>query len=683
MTAPTGPRGPALLVALVCLLLLAHVPRSARTNYVGAADATEYLRQTRSLVEDGDAWIRPAEVELRHTWRLMPVPVEPALVSDQRRFSRFPVGAPLLFMPGYTLGGRLGVVWSVALFGCAALAYLFGWLARVTGDRWAAALAVTALGTSGPFVAMSMAEMTEVPALALIAAALWARARDEAQPGGFGVAVPALAAAFLPWLHLRYAPAALLLAWWGWRDLRRQRGRLLVAAGVVAAGWLGLWAWAWSLTGDPSPLSVTRISGTNSLESFAGLPGLVKGMLGHLVDQRVGLLVHAPLLALGLAGVWTLEGRARSQARDLALAALPVYLAFSAHQNWGSGWSPPCRFWIALTPVLVLGLAGLVRAARRHPEVWPWLVPPGLLGLAWTASYWWAPALQLPSDQSNLAPPLAILWREGGPDLTWCLPQWILSSSARELVLGALALAVGLAWAAALVGAARGQPAAGRGRVAAAALLAFGAWAWGTRPAGPPHDPLRVWPRFDVRFLHSYPSRMAKFAKLCQQQRRFDLEAEVLRQVVELEPTFLISWIRLSDLVARTRPDEADRLRQQALRIADLRLSGRRETYSDQALLAKKLGREAFAREKLEAFVEDFGVRVDYARRQLDEDAGPSAPPSPFRAPGGPPLVTLGASAPGARDPDQPDAIHLQGRRAVPGEGEREALAPGPGVQGP
>lgn len=100
-------------------------------------------------------------------------------------------------------------------------------------------------------------------------------------------------------------------------------------------------------------------------------------LLKVLFSPDHGLFSWTPLLALAVAGLLALWKRDRRQGSLLALVFLLFYYLVACYQNWAGISSFGNRFFISLTAVFVIGLAGLLAAVRRRS---------GERGFAWRGS---------------------------------------------------------------------------------------------------------------------------------------------------------------------------------------------------------------------------------------------------------------------------------------------------------
>jgi hypothetical protein len=178
----------------------------------------------------------------------------------------------------------------------------------------------------------------------------------------------ALLASALPWLHVKMIPAAVAL---GVIGAARLRGRPLVVflavAAQCAAGYL---LYYFVIFGTASPLAL-----------YGGLPtgqrgSPVRALAGLLLDRSYGLLWHAPVFLLALAG---LVEAARRRLWPHALVGAAVLLPVLFWRMWWGGQCPPGRFLTPLVPLLGL-LVALRGADARGLARWRFAL--AALGLA-------------------------------------------------------------------------------------------------------------------------------------------------------------------------------------------------------------------------------------------------------------------------------------------------------------
>jgi hypothetical protein len=154
--------------------------------------------------------------------------------------------------------------------------------------------------------------------------------------------------ALLPWFHPRFSVlAAALGAVVAGRALRDARPARAIAVFIVlpAASAIGWFGYYYAIYGRLNP-SVAY--GHYTQMSLASVPA---GLLGLLFDQQYGLIVYAPVFAVGLAGLVALARSHRRVAIEWAAVALPYTVVTAMYHMWWGGFSSPARF---IGPTLLL-----------------------------------------------------------------------------------------------------------------------------------------------------------------------------------------------------------------------------------------------------------------------------------------------------------------------------------------
>jgi hypothetical protein len=385
-------------------------------------------------------------------------------------YSLHALGLSLLVLPAYALGGYAAASFFMAGLGIALAATVRRLLHDVLehgaaeGTAWVVAL-------SPPLLSFSGLIFTEVPAaLGTTAALLLGRRAETLRPASL-VGLGAILA-FLPWLNVRYVVLSILLAAFVLAQRPGLRRAMLVAAPLaLSAGGLALFHNALYGFIDPR-----RVYGRRP--DFA-LATLREGLPGLLLDQEFGLLAHAPVFVLALAGAAILWRRDR---RLLVVGVALVVVVFGTAGTWHmwrGGFNPPARFLVPIVPVLALGVGAAVARGFSAPAAL--LVGFGL----WISSVGIAEPGLLHRDRDGTAP----LWRvaSGAQEWTTLLPGFVLADAGRRGLTGVwgVALLLSVPW--------RG-PAGARGLVATSLglLAATGAAATVSRGKTGGRDAVRV-----------------------------------------------------------------------------------------------------------------------------------------------------------------------------------------------
>ena len=367
-------RGLSLSAAVVFLLLsLAYLfsidIRASRGASI-SADEPFYLLTTQSFLQDGDLdLINQYKAKSYRSffdhpdglWR-QSVPLE-----DGRLLSPHNPGLPVLVMPGFALGGLIGVQVQLLLMAAATMTLAFLVAERLTSRRgicWAATLAV---GLSATAFIYSTEVYPEFPAaLALLASLLVVTKRERPSLVDGALLVASLSA--VCWLGIKYAPLTLLVAaYFLYRADLQGRAALLALGGASA----GLFIWFHLATfGGLTPYNVNVVyAGLSSIElveRHVDIGDRVYRLWGLFVDRRFGIGRWAPILLVvvpGLALLTVGNGRYRLIFGLIAIQLLlATFLAITMMGWWFAG-----RTLLVVFPLLVVPL--VLMASRMGPLV--------------------------------------------------------------------------------------------------------------------------------------------------------------------------------------------------------------------------------------------------------------------------------------------------------------------------
>lgn len=291
------------------------------------------------------------------------------------------VGLALVAAPAYAIGGAGAA--AALLAGLAALAFVLGGLlARlVVPEPWVG-WGTLLLGLSAPALAYGSAIHPELLAGGTLAAAVLFAVRAREQARLRWVYGSAALLAWLPWLGVKYLPAALvvLAALVVWTHRAGRRLTALIAAEVVAASLVVFATVNEPLYGGPTPYSalpegVSATGADTAVEYLERVPRLAT----LLADPEFGLLRWTPALLIGvfaLASLWrsrreglarAVPGRAGEEAAALlalATAAAIFLVAVFVAPVAGGDWLGP-RHAIAILPLAVLFVAWGLRHAPK------------------------------------------------------------------------------------------------------------------------------------------------------------------------------------------------------------------------------------------------------------------------------------------------------------------------------
>jgi hypothetical protein len=398
---------PALALLFLALVVLTPAQRFLQPydERYGTGDEPRYVRIAASLLHDGDTDVSNAaenvgrRVSLERTARALasipPAAFRTAVEAVAAAFGRPPEGEaaslggqvvrgrkggefyvylpglPVLLLPAMALDSvvapsYLGTVmlFSIALGALNAFA-VYRLMTTVYPEGKDNLLVSMALALTPPLFAYSFQIYPEVTAsICLSACAIPILRRSDSPPLrellGF-----ACGASLLPWLHTKYySILGIVVLAFLVRHRNLAKTRLAVALGLpaLAAGLQALYTF--EITGSVLPDALWVLNGYPRgthlfhAETPAGLHYLFLG-------ASEGLLVYAPQYLFALLGLVALARQSR-WAFGLSIAILiPHVLIAASHDEGGAGgWSPPSRYFVAVTPVLALGIAAWLSKRR-------------------------------------------------------------------------------------------------------------------------------------------------------------------------------------------------------------------------------------------------------------------------------------------------------------------------------
>lgn len=347
-------------VALLAAGVLTAAWAVARPR-VPAGDEPHYLVITQSLLGDGDLRIennhRQDDYLAYYDGVLRPDFMQRGL--DRQIYSIHAPGVSAVVLPAFAVAGYPGAVATVIAIVAAGLGASWvaaWWLTQSAGAAWIAALAL--LG-SAPFLLHGFTIYPDAVATAVMAVAILGLVGLET--GRLAVtprpwALVGAALAWLPWLHTRFAVLAAVLGLavvarlWTHPAGRRAVAAFAVVPALAAAAWF---TYFWRIYGTLSPLA------PYGQQPEGGARFVPAGLVGLLVDQQFGVVATAPVVAVGLLGLWPLA-RQRPRLAVEITATIGVYAtAVATYPMWWGGYSAPGRFLLAVLPPLALPLAAL------------------------------------------------------------------------------------------------------------------------------------------------------------------------------------------------------------------------------------------------------------------------------------------------------------------------------------
>ena len=413
------------LLAVVAAAAGIVVPATHGTRTT--ADEPQYLLTAISLAEDGDLDIADELAEGR--WRpfhAVALPTQTEALAGGRRLSPHDPLLPLLLAGPVAAGGWVGAKLAMAaLAGLLAALLLWTAVRRLGVPVGVAALAAVAFTCSPPLAVYGSQLYPELPAaLAVLAAA--AALLSPGAPTRRATLVVGAAVAALPWLGVKYAPvAAVLAAVAGWRlaraGLRRRALALAAVAFLVLHRW---WYGGWTpyAAGDHFVAGELSVVGTEP-----DYLGRSRRLVGLLVDRGFGVAAWQPAWLLA---VPALAHLARCRPPGWAALTGPLaagwlvatFVALTMHGWWFGG-----RQVVVVLPLAALAVAWWAGQGVRRPVLVAVAGGVGVLAQLWLVADGAAGRVTWAVDPTATTNPLYRTWRLVLPDYlamgawTWVL----------------------------------------------------------------------------------------------------------------------------------------------------------------------------------------------------------------------------------------------------------------------
>ncbi len=376
---------PVLVGAIVFAFLLALWPRFAERLDPLTGDEPFYVMTSISLLHDRDldesnnyeavivqgdagpytlyafdASLNPDD-PLPANWQGWPSPprlvgAHAATTTKPGLYTKHAIGLSALIAVPWELAGRFGAN-LVVMLAAALLAGQMFLLGRESGAGPSlAGLIAIGLAVAIPLGPYSLLLFPEIPAALLL---IYAVRRANAPNAAWQWLLCGCAVGFLPWLHQRFAPTAVVVSIIIFirilqsRDVLYNAALALIPIGIGGVGLLFYNQW---LYGVPLQRSEDHAG-------FNRFIGTLNGGFGLLLDAQWGLLITAPVFLLALAAVprWL---RDYSYVANVAVAAVAPYLiVVAAYKVWWGEWGPPARYLVPVVPLAAGPLAAWLRTA--------------------------------------------------------------------------------------------------------------------------------------------------------------------------------------------------------------------------------------------------------------------------------------------------------------------------------
>lgn len=286
-------------------------------------------------------------------WVLSPAAPQ---ARPETQFSIHMFGYPLILTIPYAFFGRWGVVLAMQVIG-ALIAVNMYHLARTVSQPSIAASVAIGLAVTLPLAIHSYLVFSDLLAALLVSYAF----RFEK------TWLTLLAAAYLPWVKVKYYAQTLILAGlfigkkFSWRWVLGITGLSLALLAITFK----------IMYGSFSPLIIQDATG-----SF----GTIDGLSGLFLDQRLGLLPNGPIYLLVIPGIAILARAQRRLLLEWSLVVMPYYLMVGLFDHWHGDFAAPSRQLVAIVPLFALPIAALLAQLRPPVAV-------GLFGLLFLPSF--------------------------------------------------------------------------------------------------------------------------------------------------------------------------------------------------------------------------------------------------------------------------------------------------------
>lgn len=426
--------GGLLLFVLLSVAYTFSVDIRASRGAAITGDEPFYLLTTQSIIEDGNLdlkeeyWSRSYDEFFDHPdglWR-QSVPTE-----DGRLLSPHDPGLSLLLVPGYAVGGLLGVQVELLLLAALAFVLLFVFVTRVSGSILASWVATLFIALSASSFVYATEIYPEVPAALLLIASLLVVSREPGSGVWTGLALAALLTG-MAWLGVKYVPLALPVA--GYFLLRSQAsGRATVLAIGVLSGAYYVW-FHLSTFGGLTPYSVNIVYAGGSSPEVLGdhlaFTNRLYRLWGLFIDERFGVGRWAPVLLAAVASLPLVARGGGMQRLVLGLIGMQMLIATFVAITM-MGWWFPGRTLMTVLPLFAVPLGVVL---RRASGVVRWAIASlAVYTVSITGALAWAGhrgEITIAVDPFEMGSPLFTVFAPLFPNYTaWTPETWLLHSA--------------------------------------------------------------------------------------------------------------------------------------------------------------------------------------------------------------------------------------------------------------
>lgn len=382
-TAPAGRRNrapAALFFATFVLLFALWAGFVSPNSFGGGGDTKHYRFMLANLVERGDLDLTDRMDALMEKDRVPDIPMVRAAYlrqshmrvnSEGRVHSYHSFGFPLLAWPLVLLFGSLGDPILRALLGAFSIVAVRASCLAHGAPKPVANLTTGLVGLSFIWIYTALSFLPEMLGFGLCAWAVWAlAAQHDPRRRIAATCVAAVACAYLPVAHVRFAPTALALAgFFGIEGLLvrgepfwpRKFPRLALYTAACFAGWIALWLCHASFYSGTSAYNYSRIAGREPL-----------AMLAMFADRR-GVAAVFPAVFAGIAAAVCAVFRGGAEGRRAGMSLVTAAGVLYCCCCTPAALSGAClngRYFFPAVPVFIPCLALALARADRPGRVW-------------------------------------------------------------------------------------------------------------------------------------------------------------------------------------------------------------------------------------------------------------------------------------------------------------------------
>ena len=351
------------LAVALCALPMAVLGWARLRLQLPMGDEPHYLAVSQALLRYGSLDVQRVYDHADY-WTYYPMWLEPHVSPgpDGQPLPLHSIGGPVLWLVPFALGGRAGVVAFMTVVSLLVVANIHRLVRLLGGNDRLAVLVAVAFGIGTPL--LTYAGMSFVEPLGALGCVYALRLLHEPRLRPRDLLLVSAALGALPWIHSRFLLfPPIFLALFAVRVLRERepgtRARLLCALGPAVALLAGLVfynALVWGTVG----LAANQVNA--GAVPFTAAPW--RALVGVALDQEVGVIPNFPVLVIALAGLLVAGRRHRALTLHVAAVVVPYVLVVTSFPAWDGAWSPPARFLAVVLPMLAGHVALALRGAR-------------------------------------------------------------------------------------------------------------------------------------------------------------------------------------------------------------------------------------------------------------------------------------------------------------------------------